>query len=217
MFPFYSKIKDNKKEVYNIYLRNITLFGAICFFWVLILFSYSDFFIDLLLNENWRNVSFVIKLLSIYVLFKIYCWFNGIVFISLSKPVINTTFMFIEASLMVPLVIYLTQKFDIFGTCLGVTIPSIIVSIMVYFKIKKFLEISENIIFWRISFLILLNLIFYILNMFILKIFVWYFSFFIIVSGYFLVLYFIDKKINVGIFYNLKEFLYLIRGRYEKI
>jgi O-antigen/teichoic acid export membrane protein len=217
LFPLYSKIKNNKNELYNVYLKAITIFGAIGFFWVLILFSYSDYFINLLLNKNWSSVSLIIKFLSVYVLFKIYTWSNGIIFISLGKPSINTFLMFIEVILMIPLVIYLTIKYQLTGTCIAVTLPVILISIFNYFKIKDCLEIKEDKIFMRISFLIFLNFIFYILNFFILKLFVWYVSIFVIVNLYMLTLYFIDRNFKTGLIYNFKDFLLAIVGRYEKI
>jgi O-antigen/teichoic acid export membrane protein len=216
-FPVYSKIKEDKNEVYNLYLKIITLFGCFGFFWVLILFSYSDYIIDLFFNNNWKETSLIIKFLSFYIIFKIYAWANGIIFISQGKPSINTALMFIETVFMIPFVIYLTKKFGLYGTCIAVTFPIILVSLIGYFKIKNFFQIEEDKIFMRVSFLIFLNFIFYILNFFILKLFVWYVSIFVIVNFYMLTLYFIDKSLKTGLIYNFKDFLFAIIGRYEKI
>jgi O-antigen/teichoic acid export membrane protein len=171
----------------------------------------------LFFNNNWKETSLIIKFLSFYIIFKIYAWANGIIFISQGKPSINTALMFIETVFMIPSVIYLTKKFGLYGTYIAVTFPIILVSLISYFKIKKFLEVKDDKIFMRISFLIFLNFIFYILSFFILKLFVWYVSIFVIVSLYMLALYFIDKSLKTGLIYNFKDFLFAIIGRYEKI
>jgi len=150
MFPILSKIQDDKIEVKRLYLKSTKLIAFISFPLMFGLSALSEPFVLFLYGDNWINMIPILKLLSLLGAISSLMTFNGTIFYSMGKPVIETKIYLVTTPILIAAFIAGIKT----GGLIGVAVALIIVELgFVYYKVSfmkalielRFFEFINNI------------------------------------------------------------------------
>lgn len=151
MFSSFSKIKDDKLLIKEIYLKSISIIALVSFPLMLGLLAISDMFIISLYGEKWKDVIPIIKIFCIIGLTHSIETTTGWIYLSQGK----TDWQFrweIYASTVKTIGIIIGIKWGIIGVAYGYTISSLVFILYPGFKIPgslinlKFSEVVRSVI-----------------------------------------------------------------------
>ena len=110
-FPVYSEIQDNSSKLNKVFLRIISMQMFLLSPILLGIAVISNNFVPIFLGEKWMESIIIIKIISVYILFKSIIWASKVVV--LSKGFANKNFIWqcLIALIILP-VIYFSSKFN---------------------------------------------------------------------------------------------------------
>ena len=142
LFPAYSKLQHDFKQLRELYLTMVDLISKFTFPAFCGMFILSKEIIIFVYGSKWENSIDVLRVLCIFAVIRSISSINGYVYNAIGKPYISF-YVNISKLIIILLIIYpLTNLFGIMGAAYAITIPTLITFPVTTYIMKKVLNIS---------------------------------------------------------------------------
>ena len=147
-FPVYSKISFDKERLYRAYLKSAIFVTVLVIPFGLIIYYFSEQIVNILLGSGWEEAVGIIKVLSIYGIFKAIGGINTPLFFSMKRQEYPAIINFTSIVLLIALIFPMIINFGILGAAYSTLIVSIITLIISFFFVlrlfKEVLIVKES-------------------------------------------------------------------------
>jgi len=127
-YPGYAKVAGNVKELKSLYLKILSHVALVSSFGGFVIASTASVFVPVLLGDKWMES---IELLQIISISGVLVGLNsnaGYIYIVLGKPSLSTALISLRVIMLLPLIYFLSLKYQI----LGVAIAQLVVSLIMF-------------------------------------------------------------------------------------
>jgi O-antigen/teichoic acid export membrane protein len=141
LFPAYSKLQNNFKQLRELYLTMVDLISKVTFPALIGIFILSKEIILFVYGSNWVNSIGVLKILCILAAIRSISSVNGYVYNAIGKPFISF-YLNLSKLIIVLLLIYpLTKTYGIIGAAYSIMVPTLITFPITVYIMKKVLNL----------------------------------------------------------------------------
>ena len=142
LFPAYSKLKNDRDALKDLYLKTTTLIMLIISPICLGLYATAKEVVPVLLGDKWVAMIPVLALLSIFALLRGAVQNSGSIFISLGKPSITTKTSLFRFCLTLPLLFTIIPSYGLVGAAYMLVFVQGVMSVCVFLLLRYFIHIT---------------------------------------------------------------------------
>lgn len=143
MFPVYSKIQENRNKLRWAYIATLKGISMITFPAAFGILSVAWYFINVFYGDKWLPSVIALQVLCIYGLSISILNISKNLYLAVGKPQIMTKIYIIQFFIILILIYPLTDKYNILGTSLAVTISAIVAMFFTFKEAGKIIDLNS--------------------------------------------------------------------------
>lgn len=142
MFPAYAKIQNDREAVAKIYLLVLQFITFMSFFVGIMIICFARDFTLIFLGNKWDSIVIVMQILTIWGIIRSIGATTGPLLQAIGTPKYSTQTQILQVIIMLLIFYPFTLLWNINGTAISVVISALIPNILIFYFLRRILNIS---------------------------------------------------------------------------